>query len=114
MICTTSTSLSFLLCSRIDLANATVDELDRLAEACQPASFGVNQKDVFDESYRKAGKLDLKSSFVLAFNADTHTSMLDAIRSGLFPGTDDRAIQVELYKLNVYGTSGLSGGPGSR
>ncbi|OJT14797.1 hypothetical protein TRAPUB_8651 [Trametes pubescens] len=87
---------------RIDLANPTVDELDRLAEACQPASFGVNQQDVFDESYRKAGKLDL-DSFVLAFNADTHTGLLDAVRSGLFPGTDDREIRVELYKLNVYG-----------
>lgn len=111
MIAIASTSLSFLLRSRIDLANATVDELDRLAEACQPASFGINQKDVFDESYRKAGKLDL-DSLVLAFNADTHTGMLDAVRSGLFPGTDDRTIQVELHKLNVYGMSSLSGGPG--
>jgi hypothetical protein len=30
-----------------------------LSDACQPATFGVNKEDVLDESYRKAGKMDV-------------------------------------------------------
>lgn len=44
--------------SRIDLSNATVEELEDLSQACDPATFGLNQNDVLDESYRKAWKLD--------------------------------------------------------
>ena len=43
----------------INLASATHDELEQLTQACVPATFGVNEKDVLDETYRKAGKLDL-------------------------------------------------------
>ena len=45
---------------RINLAHATPDELEQLSKACEPASFGMNQEDVLDETYRKAGKMDSK------------------------------------------------------
>jgi hypothetical protein len=41
-----------------NLVNATPDELEQLTQACEPASFGMKQEDVLDETYRKAGKMD--------------------------------------------------------
>ncbi|KAJ7138634.1 hypothetical protein C8R46DRAFT_1234435 [Mycena filopes] len=90
--------------TRVDLGNATDAELVELAAACDPATFGVNEKDVLDETYRKAGKLDL-SKFA---------SRLDVVASGLIRAIspdmllgqavdDDKTLQAELYKLNVYG-----------
>lgn len=55
--------------SRIDLSNASDDALSHLAEACDAATFGVNQKDVLDETYRKAGKLDT-AYFAMKFDAE--------------------------------------------
>ncbi|KAI0794380.1 hypothetical protein C8Q74DRAFT_573484 [Fomes fomentarius] len=82
--------------------NPTLDALNRLEKVCQPARFGLNDKDVLDESYRKAGKLDI-DSFVLCFNAE-RTGLLDAVRMALFPGREEtRSIDAELYKLNIYG-----------
>ncbi|KAI0794405.1 hypothetical protein C8Q74DRAFT_1248588, partial [Fomes fomentarius] len=87
---------------RIDLMNPSPDALDRLEKVCQPATFGLNDKDVLDESYRKAGKLDI-DSFMLAFDAE-RTGLLDAVRMALFPGREEtRSIDAELYKLNIYG-----------
>lgn len=45
--------------SRIDLSRAAESELANLSASCEPATFGVDQKDVLDESYRKARKLDV-------------------------------------------------------
>ncbi|EJD46054.1 hypothetical protein AURDEDRAFT_87240 [Auricularia subglabra TFB-10046 SS5] len=77
-------------------------ELDKLAAACEPATFGLNQKDVLDESYRKAGKLDKKD---FALNLDiVRSGLLQAVHDGLFSWeASPRNIQAELYKLNVYG-----------
>ncbi|KAJ7787543.1 hypothetical protein B0H14DRAFT_3892995 [Mycena olivaceomarginata] len=44
---------------RIDLGNTREEDLLGLAAACDQATFEVNQKDVLDESYRKAGKMEL-------------------------------------------------------
>ncbi|KAJ7138624.1 hypothetical protein C8R46DRAFT_1137393 [Mycena filopes] len=90
--------------SRVDLGNATEAELVALAAACDPATFGVNKQDVLDETYRKAGNLDL-SKFA---------SRLDVVASGLIRAISpdmllgqavdaDKTLQAELYKLNVYG-----------
>ncbi|KAJ7138616.1 hypothetical protein C8R46DRAFT_1137377 [Mycena filopes] len=90
--------------SRVDLGNAKDAELVALAAACDPATFGVNKQDVLDETYRKAGKLDL-SKFA---------SRLDVVASGLIRAISpdmllgqavdaDKTLQAELYKLNVYG-----------
>jgi hypothetical protein len=64
----------------------------------------VNQTDVLDETYRKAGKLDtpyFSSNFSLA-----SSGILDIIRSTLLEGHDEKkVIEAQLYKLNVYGQS---------
>ncbi|KAH9886959.1 hypothetical protein C8Q73DRAFT_266812 [Cubamyces lactineus] len=88
---------------RIDLANASLEELQHLAATCDPASFGVQQKDVYDESYRKAGKLD-KSDFAMNLSPDA-LGILDTTRNELLLETRSRMepIRAELYKLNVYG-----------
>ena len=73
-----------------------------MAGACQRATFGVEQKDVLDESYRKAGKMD-PSEFATQFTV--MPELIDAIRDTLLQSRVDQGpIRVELYKLNVYGT----------
>ena len=77
--------------------------LDELQSACEPAMFGRNDQTILDESYRKAGKLDI-SDFVLRFDAQ-RAGLVDVVRSSLLAGEQSRrAITAELYKLNVYGT----------
>jgi len=43
----------------LDLLNATETQLESLTKACAPATFGADNKDVMDLSYRKAGKMDV-------------------------------------------------------
>ena len=42
--------LTFLVYRHINFSDATPDELEQLTQACEPASFGVHQEDVLDES----------------------------------------------------------------
>lgn len=78
------------------------DELSRLAETCDPATFGLNRQDVLDESYRKAGKLD-NTNFALKFDVE-RSGLIDVIRSDFLEERDERRpVKAELYKLNVYG-----------
>ncbi|KAJ6569374.1 hypothetical protein B0H19DRAFT_1209372 [Mycena capillaripes] len=74
-----------------------------LATACQQATFGVNQTDVLDESYRKAGKMDLTK---FATRLDIVTSgLLDTITPNILDGhNSDKVLRAEMYKLNVYGS----------
>ncbi|KAJ7654028.1 hypothetical protein DFH06DRAFT_1093051 [Mycena polygramma] len=90
--------------SRIDLGNATTEELVALAAACDQATFGKEQKDVLDETYRKAGKMDL-DKFAARLDA-VGSGLIDAISPDLLQGQDtdgEKALRAELYKLNVYG-----------
>lgn len=88
---------------RIDFAKATDEELRHLAEACAPATFGRNSEDVLDDSYRKAGKLD-KTAFATNYFPLDHAALINALRSELLHGHDERKpIRLELYKLNIYG-----------
>ncbi|EJF57889.1 hypothetical protein DICSQDRAFT_182926 [Dichomitus squalens LYAD-421 SS1] len=91
--------------SRINLSTAPVAQLEHLAEACDPATFGVGGEDVHDETYRKAGKLD-KNDFAIGFDIN-RSDLIDAIRSELLiendRESDGEGIRTELYKLNVYG-----------
>jgi hypothetical protein len=81
--------------------NATPDELEQLAQACEPATFGLNKEDVMDETYRKAGKMD--NDRFAAQLAPDHTDLVKILRNYLLEGTDStRPIKLELYKLNVY------------
>lgn len=94
---------SDILCRRhINFANATIDELEQLSQACEPASFGVNKEDVLDETYRKAGKMD--SGYFAPLLDPIQTGLLKIICGYLLEGTQSvNNIKTELYKLNVYG-----------
>lgn len=91
-----------MLSSFIDLSKASTQQLESLSQACDPATFGVNNQDVLDETYRKAGKLDT-SNFSTKFSVE-RSGLLNFIRGELLEGQDvNKAMDVELYKLNVYG-----------
>lgn len=94
--------------SRIDLNNASVSALQQLMDACDPASFGRNNKDVLDESYRRAGKLDI-SRFLSNFELEKITAILAHVATELMEGDLEmqKDLRAELYKLNVYGQSFL-------
>ncbi|KAH9966986.1 hypothetical protein BJV74DRAFT_954321 [Russula compacta] len=68
----------------INLADATLDELEGLAQACEPASFGLNKEDVSDETYRNAGKIDLEgfSSTLDLAQTDLIKIIRDYLREG--------------------------------
>lgn len=87
----------------IDFANTPTEEaLKSLADACHKATFGLNDKDVLDEAYRKAGKMDTTEfATLLSPNA---LGLMNVIATNLHRGrksADD--IEAKLYKLNVYG-----------
>ncbi|KAF8880038.1 hypothetical protein BD779DRAFT_1612810 [Infundibulicybe gibba] len=87
---------------RLHLPTASDKELQLLADACEPATFGRNQADVLDESYRKARKMD-NDKFFTKFTPDTY-QLLERIGAQLLDGAvQQRGIRAEPYKLNVYG-----------
>lgn len=82
-----------------------------LLENSAPAVFGNDGKDVLDESYRKAAKLD-SDRFLTNFNP-YEVGIIGAIVQTLLPGVagplsggkrtfiEDMGVVAELYKLNV-------------
>lgn len=103
--CTTPLSFSTddTYASQIQFGAATDDALKHLAETCRPATFGHDDEDVLDESYRKAGDLD-STKFAVKLKLEEN-SLMDMVRTHLLEGRDcERKIYPELYKLNVYGT----------
>ena len=85
--------------SCLDLAHPTEEQLCHLDEACDCATFGRNQEDVLDETYRKAGKMD-KGDFLVDFSPPEF--FLGLVRDELLQRHDTRLVY-DLYKLNVYG-----------
>ncbi|KAL1734157.1 hypothetical protein EV714DRAFT_202946 [Schizophyllum commune] len=87
----------------IDLSNASEADLQALSEACQPASFGMNDTNVYDESYRKARKMDA-SDFAAKFDPEA-SGLLESIWPDFLSdgGDTNKRVICELYKLNVYG-----------
>jgi hypothetical protein len=86
----------------IDFANTTFSQLEQLVKACEPAPFGLNDKDVLDETYRKAGKMD--SELFSTPLVPEHTDLIKVLRGHLLEGPDSiRKLKIEPYKLNVYG-----------
>jgi len=81
---------------------STIKLLEGLLTACAPATFGRNGKDVYDEDYRKAIKLDT-TEFATDFSP-YETGIIDIIAQLLLPSvnTDKFGIRAELYKLNAY------------
>lgn len=87
----------------IDFASSTPEQLDQLAVACDPATFGRGNQDVHDESYRKALKMDA-AGFAVQFDP-TAFGLIKTIEEGLLQGrTQKMRIRPEIYKLNVYGS----------
>ncbi|KAL8855828.1 MAG: hypothetical protein Q9178_007543 [Gyalolechia marmorata] len=86
--------------------------LANLVHACTPASFGKDGKDVLDESYRKAAKLD-SHQFSTSFSP-YDVGIIAAVTQTLLPGiakpladgkqllVENLGVVAELYKLNVY------------
>ncbi|KAL8948013.1 MAG: hypothetical protein Q9222_005764 [Ikaeria aurantiellina] len=65
--------------------NTSQRALVELVQRCQPATFGVGNRDVLDEKYRKASKLDNT-----AFSSDFHPhdfGIVDAVQQILMPST---------------------------
>ena len=82
--------------------------LTALESACKPATFGFDGKDILDENYRKAIKLDA-SEFSTNFHPHD-CGIIEAIRQVLLPSTimggqligfGPHGLRAELYNLNV-------------
>ncbi|KZS88281.1 hypothetical protein SISNIDRAFT_418419, partial [Sistotremastrum niveocremeum HHB9708] len=76
--------------------------LQRLSDACQPATFGRNREDVLDEGYRLARKMDAQD-FSINIGFDFSELLGQAVASLLRAENSDKRFRAELYKLNVYG-----------
>ncbi|KAK7967052.1 uncharacterized protein PG986_001329 [Apiospora aurea] len=78
--------------------------LKRLIQHCQPATFGRGGKDVYDESYRRAGQMT-PTAFCTTFDPYS-AGIIDTVAQVLLPSVYDstthRGVRAELYKLNVY------------
>lgn len=81
---------------------------EQLLKTCAPATFGRNNEDILDESYRKAGKLD-RDQFSVDFHPHDY-AIIDAIGQILLPQInvgflkerdEHRGVLAELYKVNV-------------
>ncbi|KAI9707895.1 MAG: hypothetical protein M1820_004501 [Bogoriella megaspora] len=84
--------------------------LEQLVQDCAPATFGLKGKDVLDETYRKASKLD-NTEFSVDF-CPYELGIVDTVAQMLLPSvrheaSKARCLRAELYKLNIY--SGPSG-----
>ncbi|KAK4183046.1 putative 2og-fe oxygenase family protein [Podospora australis] len=80
-------------------------DVSGLVAEMAPATFGLGGKDVYDEEYRKAVKLDT-SQFATNF-CPYDVGIMDVVTKILVPALGDRTARAELYKLNVYeGPSG--------
>lgn len=84
--------------------NGTAIALQGLIATCSPATFGHDGKDVYDETYRKALKMD-NTAFCTTFGPYS-LGIIRIIEKMLLPSVDDqngwnRTVRAELYKMNV-------------
>jgi hypothetical protein len=92
------------------VSNGKEEVLEQPVKDCKPPTFGLDGKDVLDETIRKADKLK-SSGFSTSFNPDDF-GIVDAIVQALLPSivrpegkashTERWGVVAELYKLNVY------------
>lgn len=88
--------------SRLSLFYPPSQSLESLANACDPATFGRNKEDVYDESYRKAKKLNT-GSFMVGLDL-ARLGLPRIISEALVVGqTSPKSVRAELYNLNIYG-----------
>jgi hypothetical protein len=84
----------------LNLFRPSPEVLEQLTNACDPATFGINDQDVYDESYRKAGKL---SAGEFSTGLDVG-NLVKIVRNNLLCGMQaQKPVRAELYNLNVYG-----------
>ncbi|KDQ32100.1 hypothetical protein PLEOSDRAFT_22419 [Pleurotus ostreatus PC15] len=84
---------------QLDLRDPEDAQVQLLVKLCGPATFGRNQEDLLDETYSKAGKMDIEN---FSMNIDFgQLQISEKIGSELL--VDGRPFRWELYKLNVYG-----------
>ena len=82
----------------------------QLVKECESATFGERNKDVFNEEYRKTGKMDTEN---LCINfTPCEYGVVDMIVQALAYNNDKsranyRGIRAQLYKLNVHALSVL-------
>lgn len=85
------------------LEPGTEGNLEQLLRDMAPATFGLGGRDVLDESYRKAAKLE-PSQFSCTLNP-YELGIVDVVAQTLLPSLrhskQTRAVKAELYKLNV-------------
>ncbi|KAJ3152392.1 hypothetical protein HK101_001807 [Irineochytrium annulatum] len=74
------------------------EAMEMLVKACEPASFGLGSKDVYDPTYRSALKLNPDE---FAISNDPRSFLVEKVTAILT--SEDRGFISELYKLNVYG-----------
>ena len=99
------TQLTDIGLRRINFLSAPAEAVEDLANVCTPATFGRDQVAIFDESYRRAGKLDV-GRFSATFDP-VDSGLLDQIQDLVVEGHPaGTTARLELYKLNVYGTYG--------
>ena len=90
-------------CRFINFLSSTPEQLDQLAAACDQATFGRGNQDVYDESYRKALKMDA-ANFAVHFDPIL-SGLIKTVEENLLQGqTEKMSIRPEIYKLNVYGS----------
>lgn len=85
------------------------NSLDELVQDCNPATFGCDGENVFDEKIRKAGAL-AADFFSTNFNpydfgivdAVAQELLPGIVRAGKQPAVERWGVVAELYKLNVY------------
>ncbi|KAH8768370.1 hypothetical protein F5883DRAFT_554459 [Diaporthe sp. PMI_573] len=91
------------------------NSLEELVQDCSPATFGCDDKNVFDEKIRKAGAIGAHSVST-NFNpydfgiidAVTRELLPGIVRAGKEPAVERWGIIAELYQLNIYsGPSGM-------
>ncbi|KIY48938.1 hypothetical protein FISHEDRAFT_29366, partial [Fistulina hepatica ATCC 64428] len=92
----------------IDLATVNASQLRDLCAACEPAPFGLNGENVFDEHYRLARKMDT-TQFSMSFDV-YRSGLIRVVENELVKNSTDSPnsyIVPELYKLNIYETGGF-------
>ncbi|KAK2773447.1 hypothetical protein FQN53_004167 [Emmonsiellopsis sp. PD_33] len=84
-------------------------QLDALLRDCQPATFGRGNRDILDETYRKASKMDSSkfSSDLCPYELGIVDSVAELLMPSSYMAGGSRGVVAELYKLNIY--SGPSG-----
>ncbi|KAL1691161.1 hypothetical protein GGG16DRAFT_125097 [Schizophyllum commune] len=85
-----------------DVVNHECEKLASLVATCQPATFGLNQEDVLDETYRKA--LTLDNTMFSSLLKPAQYGLINTIRDQLLQEGAESTKQVahEVYRLNVY------------